>query len=59
MMELTTGAGSNGINTVYFIDNSGFNASGQPLACPTGTGVPAVSATLPTATIATTRIDRT
>ena len=56
MMELTTGTG---INTVYFIDNSGFNASGQPLACPTGTGVPAVSATLPTATIATTRIDRT
>jgi hypothetical protein len=53
----TKGSGSNGVNTVYFIDTSGFNAEGEPLACPTtgsqtpGVGVPSPSATLPTAPI--------
>jgi hypothetical protein len=47
----TKGSGSNGINTVYFIDNSGFNANEQPLACPNGVGVPSATATLPTSPI--------
>jgi len=51
VIYVTKGSGGNGINTVYFIDNSGFNSSGQPLACPSGTGVPATSATLPTTPI--------
>jgi hypothetical protein len=51
VIYVTKGSGGNGINTVYFIDNSGFNSSGQPLACPTGTGVPSASPTLPTAPI--------
>jgi hypothetical protein len=37
----TKGSGSNGVNTVYFVDTSGN-------ACPTGVGVPAANATLPT-----------
>jgi hypothetical protein len=51
VIYVTKGSGSNGINTVYFIDNSGFNSSGQPLACPNGAGVPSISATLPTTPI--------
>jgi hypothetical protein len=51
VIYVTKGSGGNGINTVYFIDNSGFNASGQPLACPNGVGVPSTSATLPTTPI--------
>jgi hypothetical protein len=51
VIYVTKGSGGNGIDTVYFIDNSGFNASGQTLACPNGTGVPATSATLPTTPI--------
>jgi hypothetical protein len=47
----TKGSGSNGINTVYFIDTTGFNAQGQPLACPNGVGLPGTNATLPTAPI--------
>lgn len=47
----TKGSGSNGINTVYFIDTSGFNSSGKPLACPNGVGVPAANAKLPAAPI--------
>jgi hypothetical protein len=47
----TKGSGSNGVNTVYFIDTSGFDASGKPLACPTGAGVPSQTASLPTAPI--------
>jgi hypothetical protein len=47
----TKGSGSNGINTVYFIDTSGYNSSGQPLACPNGVGVPAASAKLPSSPI--------
>ena len=38
------GSGSNGVNTVYFIDTTG-------TACPNGTGIPSVSATLPTTPI--------
>jgi hypothetical protein len=37
----TKGSGSNGVNTVYFIDTTG-------TACPNGVGVPSSSATLPT-----------
>jgi hypothetical protein len=48
----TKGSGSNGINTVYFIDTSGFSGSPpQPLACPTGVGNPNPSASLPTTPI--------
>jgi hypothetical protein len=47
----TKGSGGNGIDTVYFIDTSGFNSSGQPLACPKGVGVPNPSGRLPTAPI--------
>jgi hypothetical protein len=45
------GSGGNGVNTVYFIDTSGFNAQGQPLACPNGVGLPSPTASLPTAPI--------
>ena len=45
----TKGSGSNGINTVYFIDTTGTNAAGNPLACPNGTGLPNPAAQLPTA----------
>jgi hypothetical protein len=51
VVYLTKGSGGNGINTVYFIDTSGFNSSGNPLACPNGTGLPNPSASLPTAPI--------
>jgi len=47
----TKGSGSNGINTVYFIDTTGFDSTGKPLACPTGVGLPGASATLPAAPI--------
>ena len=47
----TKGSGSNGINTVYFIDTTGFDASGKPLACPNGVGLPGANATLPTTPI--------
>jgi hypothetical protein len=47
----TKGSGGNGINTVYFIDTTGFDSNSNPLACPTGAGVPGPSATLPTGPI--------
>jgi hypothetical protein len=47
----TKGSGSNGVNTVYFIDTTGFDANGKPLACPNGVGLPGASATLPAAPI--------
>jgi hypothetical protein len=47
----TKGSGGNGVNTVYFIDTTGFNAAGQPLACPNGVGLPGATAALPTAPI--------
>jgi hypothetical protein len=40
----TKGSGSNGVNTVYFIDTTG-------KACPSGVGVPQPGATLPTSPI--------
>jgi hypothetical protein len=51
VIYMTKGSGSNGVNTVYFIDTSGFNANQQPRACPNGIGVPSATATLPTAPI--------
>jgi hypothetical protein len=52
VIYMTKGSGSNGINTVYFIDTSGNAANGNPKACPTtGSGVPSPSATLPTTPI--------
>ena len=48
----TKGSGSNGVNTVYFIDTSGAaDNMGNPHACPTGVGLPSSSATLPTTPI--------
>jgi hypothetical protein len=47
----TKGSGGNGINTVYFIDTTGFDANGKPLACPNGVGLPRAGAALPTAPI--------
>jgi hypothetical protein len=41
----TKGSGSNGINTVYFVDTTG-------TACPDGIGLPASGATLPTSPLA-------
>ena len=43
----TKGSGGNGVNTVYFIDTSGFDTLGHPKACPKGVGVPAPGAKLP------------
>jgi hypothetical protein len=51
VVYLTKGSGSNGVNTVYFIDTTGFDSNGKPLACPNGVGVPGANATLPTAPI--------
>jgi hypothetical protein len=51
VLYTTKGSGGNGINTVYFIDTSGFNNSGQPLACPNGVGIPNLPASLPTTPI--------
>ncbi len=45
VLYYTKGSGSNGVNTVYFVDTTGH-------ACPTGIGVPAPGAPLPTATLA-------
>ncbi len=41
VLYFTKGSGSNGVDTVYFLDTTGN-------ACPNGTGVPASGATLPT-----------
>ncbi len=51
VVYLTKGSGGNGVNTVYFIDTTGFDSNGRPLACPNGVGVPGANATLPTAPI--------
>jgi len=45
VLYYTKGSGSNGVNTVYFLDTTG-------TACPSGTGVPAANATLPTTALA-------
>jgi hypothetical protein len=47
VLYTTKGSGGNGVNTVYFVDTTGSNSSGNPNQCPTGTGLPASSATLP------------
>jgi hypothetical protein len=49
VLYYTKGSGGNGVNTVYFVDTSGFGVNGTPLACPNGSGVPAASVSLPTA----------
>lgn len=41
VVYFTKGSGSNGVNTVYFVDTTG-------AACPSGVGVPAANAKLPT-----------
>lgn len=41
VLYYTKGSGSNGVNTVYFVDTTG-------TACPNGIGLPAVDAKLPT-----------
>ena len=51
VIYVTKGSGGNGINTVYFVDTSGFDANGKPLACPNGVGRPSASASLPTTPI--------
>lgn len=51
VVYVTKGSGGNGVNTVYFIDTSGFDANGKPLACPNGVGLPSASAKLPTTPI--------
>jgi hypothetical protein len=51
VVYFTKGSGGNGINTLYFIDTSGFDAQQHPLACPAGTGVPRPLAALPTTPI--------
>jgi hypothetical protein len=45
VLYYTKGSGSNGVNTVYFLDTTG-------TACPSGTGVPAANAKLPTTPLA-------
>ncbi|GGY19127.1 hypothetical protein GCM10008098_09180 [Rhodanobacter panaciterrae] len=45
VLYYTKGSGSNGVNTVYFVDTTG-------TACPNGVGVPAAGATLPSAPLA-------
>jgi hypothetical protein len=42
VVYFTKGSGSNGVNTVYFVDTTG-------TACRSGTGLPSATATLPTA----------
>ena len=41
VLYYTKGSGSNGVNTVYFVDTTG-------TACPSGSGLPTAKATLPT-----------
>ncbi|WCM23679.1 hypothetical protein NDK50_22770 [Paraburkholderia bryophila] len=45
VLYFSKGSGSNGVNTVYFVDTTG-------KACPSGVGVPAANATLPTTPLA-------
>jgi hypothetical protein len=52
VVYFTKGSGGNGINTLYFVDTSGFDGQQRPLACATnGSGLPNPLATLPTAPI--------
>ncbi len=50
VLYYTKGSGSNGVNTVYFLDTTG-------AACPNGVGLPSSSATLPTAALSYTLAD--
>ncbi|MFP3568418.1 hypothetical protein [Paraburkholderia sp. SIMBA_030] len=45
VLYFTKGSGSNGVNTVYFVDTTG-------TACPSGVGVPSANATLPSKPLA-------
>jgi hypothetical protein len=45
VLYYSKGSGSNGVNTVYFLDTTG-------TACPNGVGLPSPSATLPTSPLA-------
>jgi len=45
VLYFTKGSGSNGVNTVYFLDTTG-------TACPSGVGVPSANAKLPTTPLA-------
>jgi len=45
VLYYTKGSGSNGVNTVYFVDTTG-------TACPNGVGVPVAGARLPTSSLA-------
>lgn len=45
VLYFTKGSGSNGVNTVYFLDTTG-------TACPNGTGLPVAGAKLPTTPLA-------
>lgn len=47
VLYVTKGSGSNGVNTVYFVDSTG-------TACPNGVGLPAPGAALPTTNLAST-----
>jgi len=47
VLYYTKGSGGNGVDTIYFLDTTG-------KACPSGVGVPAANAPLPTASIAST-----
>ena len=47
VLYTTKGSGSNGVNTVYFVDTTG-------TACPNGVGLPVPGAALPTASLAAT-----
>jgi hypothetical protein len=51
VVYFTKGSGGNGINTVYFIDATGFDGTGKPPACPNGVGLPRPLASLPTSPI--------
>ena len=44
VLYFTKGSGSNGVNTVYFLDTTG-------AACPSGVGIPAPNAALPSAAL--------
>ena len=60
VIYVTKGSGSNGVTTVYFIDTSGFDATGKPLAytlqAGLGLGVPYTVQGYPTGNNATTKL---
>jgi hypothetical protein len=53
VLYYTKGSGSNGVNTVYFVDTTGdVPGTNNPKACPNGVGLPAPGAKLPTSPFA-------